>query len=119
MVKIEKVVLADGKTVRWRARGVSVGKSPVTGKRAQRTITCKTKREVEAELAKLGVAVGNGTYRAPWHGTVPALIDAYLANGAADWEENTRLSYRPAPLPARQSFDHRKAPDIPPQTAHP
>ncbi len=112
MVKIQRIVLADGKTVRWRARGVSVGKSPVTGKRTQRTITCKTKREVEAELAKLGVSVGNGTYRAPWHGLVPEVIDSYLSSGAIAWEANTRLSYRLALQPVREWFAHRKARDV-------
>ena len=71
MVKIQKEVLKDG-TVRWRARGVSVGKSPVTGRRAQRTITCKTKREVEAELAKLGVSVGTAPTRRRGTGQCPS-----------------------------------------------
>ena len=112
MIKIQRVVLADGKTVRYRARGVSVGKDPVTSKRAQRTITCKTKREVEAELARLGVSVGNGTYKAPWHGLVPELIDSCLSSGAIEWAANTRLSYRLALLPAREWFEHRKARDV-------
>lgn len=111
MIRIKKDVLKDG-TVRWRARGVSVGKNPANGKRAQRTITAPTKRQVEAELAKLGVSVGNGTYRAPWHGLVPELIDSYLSSGAIDWEANTRLSYRLALQPAREWFAHRKARDV-------
>jgi len=63
LVKITKIVLKDG-TVRWRARGVSVGKDPRTGKRARRTITKPAKKAVEAELNKLGVAVSDGTCRA-------------------------------------------------------
>jgi hypothetical protein len=50
MIKIRKEALRDGRVV-WRARGLSTGKNPVTGKRAQRTITAPTKREVEAELS--------------------------------------------------------------------
>jgi integrase len=111
MVTIRKEVLKDG-TVVWRARGVSVGKDPRTGKRAQRTITRRTRKELEAELARLGVSVGNGTYRAPWHGLVPELIDSYLASGAIEWEANTRLSYRLALLPAREWFAHKKARDV-------
>jgi integrase len=111
MVKIEKEVLKDG-SVRWRARGVSVGKDPRTGKRAQRTVTRRTRKELEAELAKLGVATSNGMYRAPWHGTLPELIDSYLASGAVEWEANTRLSYRLALLSAREWFAHRKARDV-------
>ena len=80
--------------------------------RAQRTITRRTKKDVEAELARLDVATSNGTYRAPWHGLVPELIDSYLASGAVEWEANTRLSYRLALLPAREWFAHRKARDV-------
>ena len=108
MVKITKVVLTDG-TVRYRARGVSVGKDPATGRRAQRTITCRTKREVEAELKRLGHMVDRGTYVKPWDGTVPELIASYLANGADLWEANTRLSYANALAPAADWFRHRKA----------
>ena len=111
MVKIQKEVLKDGRVV-WRARGVSVGKDPRTGKRRQRTITRRTRKELEAELAKLGVATGNGTYRAPWHGLVGELVDSYLASGAIEWEANTQLSYRLALLPAREWFEHRKARDV-------
>jgi integrase len=111
MIKPRKETLKDGRVV-WRARGVSVGKDPVTGKRAQRTITCGTRRELEAELSKLGYQIGNGTYRAPWHGLVPELIDSYLASGAIEWEANTQLSYRLALQPAREWFAHRKAKDV-------
>jgi len=108
MVKITRIVLKDGST-RYRARGVSVGKDPATGKRMQRTITCKTKREVEAEIRRLGHAVDRGTYTRPWNGTVADLIDGYLANGADQWEANTRLSYHNALLHAREYFGTRKA----------
>ena len=108
MVKIRKETLKDGRVV-WRARGVSVGKDPLTGKRAQRTITRKTKHELEAELHRLGHAVGRGTYVKPWDGLVPEVIDGYLRNGADQWEANTRLSYANALQPAREWFAHRKA----------
>ncbi len=111
MVKIQKVVNKDG-SVRYVARGVSVGKDPLTGKRAQRTITAKRKKDVEAELARLGHAVARGTYVRPWDGLVPEAIDSYLANGADQWEANTRLSYANALQPAREWFAHRKARSI-------
>ena len=107
-MKIRKEVLGDGRVV-YRARGVSVGKDPATGKRAQRTITCRTKHEVEAELKRIGHQVDRGTYVKPWDGLVPELIDGYLANGADQWEANTRLSYANALQPAREWFAHRKA----------
>ena len=64
MVKIEKETLKDG-TVRWRARGVSTGKDPVTGKRTQRTLTGRTRKEVEAEVRRIGHEVDKGTYVKP------------------------------------------------------
>ena len=108
LVKMRKETLKDGRVV-WRARGVSVGKDPVTGKRAQRTITRKTKHELEAELHRIGHAVDKGTYIKPWDGLVPELIDSYLHNGADQWEANTRLSYANALQPAREWFAHRRA----------
>jgi integrase len=95
--------------VRYVARGVSVGKDPATGKRAQRTLTHKTKHELEAELHRIGHAVDKGTYIKPWDGLVPELVDSYLANGADQWEANTRLSYANALQPAREWFAHRRA----------
>lgn len=50
---------------------MSTGKDPVTGKRTQRTITGKTRKEVEAEVKRIGVAVDNRTYVKPWDGTWP------------------------------------------------
>ena len=100
MITIQKEILADGRVV-WRARGVSVGKDPRTGKRRQRTISGPTKKAVQAELNKLGVAVDQGTYRAPFHGLVPEIIASYLASGAIGWEANTRLSYRQRAGPGR------------------
>jgi integrase len=108
VVKIEKEVLKGG-TVRWRARGVSTGTDPVTGRRTQRTITGKTKREVEAEVKRIGVAVDNRTYVKPWDGTVAEVIDAYLASAAFEREANTVLSYTKALLPVRDRLGSRNA----------
>ena len=108
MVKIQKVILRDG-SIRYRARGVSVGKDSKTGRRAQRTITRRTRKEVEDELHRIGYAVRQGTYTKPWDGLVPELIDSYLQHGAIDWEANTRVSYANALQPAREWFAHRKA----------
>jgi hypothetical protein len=69
----------------------------------QRTITRTTKKAVEAEMRRLGHMVDQGTYVRPWDGLVPELIAGYLANGADQWEANTKLSYANAlaPAPAR------------------
>jgi integrase len=108
LIQPRKETLKDGRVV-WRARGVSVGKDPVTGKRAQRTITGSTKREVEAEVRRIGHAVDRGVYVRPWDGLVPELLDSYLRNGADEWEANTRVSYAGALQPAREWFAHCKA----------
>jgi integrase len=95
--------------VHYVARGVSVGRDPVTGRRAQRTITGCTQHEVEAEVRRIGHAVDRGVYVKPWDGLVPELIDSYLASGAGQWEANTRVSYAGALQPAREWFAYRKA----------
>jgi integrase len=111
VITIRKEELQDGRVV-WRARGVSVGKDPRTGKRRQRTISGPTKKAVQAELNRLGVAVDAGTYRAPFHGLVPEIIASYLASGAIGWEANTRLSYANALAPAAEWFAHIRARDV-------
>jgi integrase len=110
-VKIEKDVLKDG-SVRWRARGVSTGRDPATGKRTQRTITAKTKKEVQAEVARITGKVADGTYTPRWDGLVSEVIDDYLKSAAFEREANTRLSYTKALLPARERLGQRKARSI-------
>ncbi len=111
MITIRQERCQDGRVV-WRARGVSVGKDPRTGRRRQRTISGPTKKAVQAELNRLGVAVERGTYRPPFRGPLAELIDSYLAWGAPGWEANTLVSYTNALAPAREYFGHRPVPDI-------
>jgi integrase len=112
MIKISKEILADGKTVRWRARGVSTGRDPVTGRRRQVTITGKTKREVEAEVGRITGKVADGTYVAKWDGTVAEVIDSYLKSAEFEHEANTVLSYSKALLPVSERLGQRKARSI-------
>jgi len=111
VVRIEKEVLKDG-SVRWRARGVSTGRDPVTGHRTQRTITGKTKREVEAEVRRIGHEVDKGTYVKPWDGTVDELCSAYLRAATRGLEANTRLSYDNALRIPRERLGRRRAASI-------
>lgn len=108
-VKIEKVILADGKTVRYRARGVSVGKDPVTGKRMQRTISGAKKKDVEAEVTRIGAAVDKGVYTRPWNGTLSEVLDSYLREAAKGKEASTRAAYRHALRIPRERLGHRRA----------
>jgi len=64
-----------------------------SGGSPQRTITGKTKREVEAKVRRIGHEVDKGTYVKPWDGTVDELCDAYLRAATRGLEANTRLSY--------------------------
>jgi integrase len=111
-VKVRKETLADGKTVRWRAYGVSAGKDPVTGKRRQRTLTAGTKEELEAEIARITGRVADGTYVPRWDGTVAEVVDAYEKSALFEKAANTRVSYRNALLPARERLGNRKARSI-------
>ena len=107
-----EVILADGKTVRYRARGVSVGKDPVTGKRMQRTISGARKKDVEAEVTRISAAVDKGSYTRPWDGTVAAVLDSYLREAAKGKEANTRAAYRHALRLPRERLGHRRAMSI-------
>jgi hypothetical protein len=104
-VRIREEVLADG-SVRYRARGVHIGTSPVTGKRMQRTITASSRQAVADELAVIGHQVEQGTYRKPWKGTVGDLIEDYLASAPS---ERIRLDRRQALEPAGKFFGRTQA----------
>jgi integrase len=108
VVKIEKEIMKDG-SIRWRARGVSTGKDPVTGRRTQRTITGKTKKEVEAEVRRIGHEVDKGVYVKPWDGTLNELLDAYLRAATRGKEANTKLSYENALRIPRERLGKRRA----------
>jgi integrase len=89
-------------------RGVSAGKWP-NGKRRLVTITGRTKKEVEAEVARVTGQVASGTYTPRWDGTVSEMIDAYLKSATFDRAANTALNYSKALLPARDRLGIRKA----------
>jgi len=108
MVTIKKETLKDG-TVVWRARAVHVGKDPLTGRRMQRTVSGKTKREVAAEVARISNAVNQGSYVKPWDGTVADLVDVYLPAATRGKEANTALSYRNALRIPRERLGRRRA----------
>src|SRR5260370_21009120 len=108
MVKVEKEILKDG-TVRWRAGGVSTGKDAVTGRRTQRTLTGRTRKEVEAEVRRIGHEVDKGTYVRPWDGTVDELLDAWLRSATRGKEANTVLSYQNALRIPRERLGRRRA----------
>jgi hypothetical protein len=107
LVKIEEETLKDG-TVRWRARGVSTGRWP-NGKRRQVTITGKTKKAVEAEVARITGQVADKKYTPRWDGTVGEMLDDYLKSACFEREANTALSYSKALLPVRERLGNRRA----------
>jgi integrase len=111
LIKIQKITLKDG-SVRWRARGVSTGKDPTSGRRAQRTITGKTRKEVEAEVRRIGHAVDKGTYVKPWDGTLNELLGSYLRAATRGKEANTKLSYENALRIPREHLGRRRAMSI-------
>lgn len=87
----KKVTLADG-TVRYRLVS-DIGRDPETGKRRQLTQTFRTKKEAEAEDARIRHQRSRGTYVAPSKYTVEQLIDSYLRSACFEREANTRLTY--------------------------
>ena len=107
MVRIHKETLKDGGTV-YRAYSVPAGKWP-NGRRRQRTISGRTKKEVEAEVARITGARASGTYVHPWNGDVSEMIDAYLKSATFERAANTALSYSKALLPVRERLGIRKA----------
>ncbi|MEU1455450.1 tyrosine-type recombinase/integrase [Streptomyces avermitilis] len=91
---IKKITLGDG-TVRYRFV-IDVGKDPQTGKRKQLTVTKDTKKEAEAEYARIKHQRSQGTYVAPSKMTVEELVDAWLVEATKDVEAATKRSYEDA-----------------------
>lgn len=110
MITPKKEMLKDGTFV-WRARGVSAGKWP-NGKRRLVTITGRTKKEVERELARITGQVADGTYIGKWDGTVNDLLDSNLRAATRGKEANTVLSYTKAQRIPRERLGIRKARSI-------
>jgi integrase len=107
LIKISKETLKNG-SIRWRARGVSTGRWP-NGRRRQVTITGRTKKEVEREVARITGQVAGGTYTPKWDGTVSEMCDDYLKSAAFEREANTRVSYTNALKPVRERLGSRRA----------
>lgn len=110
MVKVRKETLKGGAVV-YRARGVSCGRWP-NGKRRLRTISGRTRKEVEAEVARITGARANGNYVHPWNGDVNELVDDYLKSATFERAANTAVSYSKALLPVRDRLGIRKARSI-------
>jgi integrase len=105
--KSRKETLKDG-TVRWRARGVSAGKHP-NGKRRQITVTGRTQKATDAEVARITGKVDDGAYVPRWDGTVGELLDNWLASACFEKAEATKASYRGITRIPRERLGTRKA----------
>jgi integrase len=110
LITIKKITLKDG-SIRYRACGVSAGKHP-DGKRRQITITRHLKKEVEAELRRIGYQLDNRTYVPRWDGTVAEVLDRWLASACFEKADATALSYRDSARIPRLLLGHRKARSI-------
>ncbi|GBQ01025.1 site-specific integrase [Streptomyces spongiicola] len=93
MAEIKKVT-ARGKT-RYRFV-VDIGPDPVTGKRRQLTVTKDTKKEAEAEQARIRHQRDTGVFVAPSKATVAELVALWLAAATRDVEAATKRSYEDA-----------------------
>ena len=97
-----------GGEIRWRARGVTTGRHP-NGKRRQATITGRTRREVEAELKRIGYQVGRGEYVPRSNETVDEILDSWLRAATRGNEASTVASYTGAVRIPRERLGRRKA----------
>jgi integrase len=76
-------------------------------KRKQITRRFRTRRERDAELARIGHQIRTGEYVRPWDGTVNELLDAYLRSATFEKEDNTKANYEYAVQPIRERLGHR------------
>ncbi|MGW2934825.1 site-specific integrase [Streptomyces sp. NPDC001156] len=121
MPEIKKVMLRGG-AVRYRFVvdiGYEVKRDKTTGEpivdeatgqpvlqRKQLTVTRDTKREAQAELARIENAKATGTFIAPSDLTVGEWIDAWLAKKAEDLEVTTINAYSETLRHAKTALGH-------------
>ncbi|MFR0354107.1 tyrosine-type recombinase/integrase [Streptomyces sediminimaris] len=103
MPEIKKVVLGSG-AVRYRFV-VDIGRDE-SGKRKQLTVTKKTQKEAQQELARIINEQTNGTFVPPNEMTVRQLLDTWLERKADDLEESTLQGYRNALCHAYEYLGH-------------
>lgn len=103
MPEIKKVVLGSG-AVRYRFV-VDIGRDE-TGKRKQLTVTKKTQKEAQQELARIINEQTNGSFVPPNEMTVAQLLDAWLKRKQDDLEESTIQGYRNALCHAYEYLGH-------------
>jgi hypothetical protein len=75
-------------------------------------VTRPTKKELEAEVARITGQVADKTYTPKWDGTVADVVDDYLASASFERSANTIVSYANALLPVRNRLGRRKAQSI-------
>jgi integrase len=107
--QIRTITLGDGSR-RYEAR-VDAGTWP-NGKRRQVTIRRKLRKDVAAELSRIGYQVPRGEYVARSRATVNEIIDAYLTAACRGKEANTVTSYRQAFRIPRERIGHRPAQSV-------
>jgi integrase len=90
---IKKVVLGSG-AVRYRFV-VDIGRDE-DGKRKQLTVTKKTQKEAQQELARIINEQANGNFVPPNEMTVAQLLDAWLKRKEGDLEKSTIRGYQNA-----------------------
>lgn len=110
MPKIRKIVLSGDK-VRYRAV-VDVGPDPETGRRRQKTITMDLRKDVAAEIARIGHQTRTGEYVPPANLTVNEALDKLLPVLCMDVEQATARNYQDAMRPVRAFLGRRQLQSI-------
>ena len=105
MPEIKKITLTSGKT-RYRAV-VDIGRDPDTGRRLQKTITMDKRKDVQAEVDRIGHQRRVGDFVQPTGITVDEALDRLLPALTVDVEEATAANYADAMRPVRARLGNR------------
>jgi integrase len=104
---IRKVVLSDGKTIRYRLV-VDIGTDPETGKRKQYTGTFDKLKEAQAKLAEIRHERNTGMFVAPSKKTLAEYLEVWYTGHCRGLEEGTRYAYRQAMRAPIERLGHRE-----------
>jgi integrase len=109
VAEIRKVVLGSG-AVRYRFV-VDIGRDE-NGKRKQLTVTKKTQKEAQNELARIINQQATGAFVPPNKMTVAELLDMWLEKKARDLEESTIQGYKNALCHVYEYLGHLRVQEL-------
>lgn len=90
----KKTVIRNGKPYTYWEGRYTAGFDPGTGKQIQRSITCRTQKEVKEKLRQITASIDRGTYTPPSKLTLKEWLEIWVQDYLPDIKPSTCLLYQ-------------------------